>query len=617
MPSNKQKTVTKVKPSSFLYEGTVGLTPLSNIKTQWDLKRHYYIFESDPQIEKDILAIEVAYKAFAKKYAGKDFVSTPEKLATALYAYDDLMDIPASKPILYFWYRSTLDANDSTAEQKINLLSDRLTKVGNLTIFFSLAIGKIPKKMQGAYLKHSKLEPYRYLLERIFLTAKHTLTEAEEKILALKSTPARSLWVAATDKIVNKRHVTYKKKSIPLNEAIEKISAIEVTERPKLWSIVRSELKLLSEIAEPELNAIVIDKKINDELRGYKNAYESKVQGNENDLASVEALVASISGKGFALSRKFYELKAKAHGVASLPYASKYDPLGVESKIPFTDAVEICRDVFYGVKNEYGEFFDGMLTNGQIDVYPKPGRSGGAFMSSDTGVPPFVFLNQVDDFKSLETLAHEMGHALHTSRSKLHQPVRYQDYSTTTAETASTLFENLVFDAVYAQSDTDKKLTLMHDRILRDISTIQRQIAFFNFEREMHELIRRQGAASKEELAALLTKQLRAHLGKGVTVEDDDGYSFVYIGHFRSMFYVYTYAYGLLMSNLMIQNYRDDKNYVNKIDQFLGMGGSNTVEKIFKTIGINASKIETFEHSLASIEQNVTEFGKLIAKRPK
>lgn len=605
----------KTKKSDFNYVPQNSLPTLRTIKTEWDLSTHYYTSETDPQIEKDVAAIEVLYKVFAKKYAGKDFVSTPEKLAAALKAYDALMDIPASKPILYFWYRSTLNADDAKAEQQINLLSDRLTKVGNLTIFFSLAIGKIPKNVQKEYLKHPELQPYTYLLERIFLTAKHTLTEAEEKIMNLKSTPARSMWVAATDKIVNKRSITYKKQTIPLNEAIEKVSAIPPKERPILWGVIRNELKSLSEFAEPELNAIVTDKKINDELRGYKNAYESKVQGNENDLRSIEALVESISTKGFALSRKFYELKAKAHGVASLPYASKYDPLGTEPVIPFTDAVEICRDVFYGVKNEYGTFFDDMLVNGQIDVYPKKGRSGGAFMSSDTGVPAMVFLNQVDTFKSLETLAHEMGHALHTTRSKVGQPVRYQDYSTTTAETASTLFENLVFDAVYAQATPEAKLTLMHDRLSRDISTIQRQIAFFNFEREMHELIRTQGAASKEELAALLTKQLRAHLGKGVTVEDDDGYSFVYIGHFRSMFYVYTYAYGLLMSNLMVQEYRNDKNYVTKIDQFLQSGGSNTVENIFKSIGIDAYKTATFEASLGNIADNVAEFGRLVKKR--
>jgi oligoendopeptidase F len=609
MPSNKPKK------SDFNYTVENTLPSLAAIKTQWDLKTHYYTSPTDPQIEKDVVAIETVYRAFAKKYAGKDFTSTPEKLAAALKAYDALMDFPASKPILYFWYRNTLDAHDQKAEQQINLLSDRLTKVGNLTIFFSLAIGNIPKKDQGVYLKHPSLQPYRYLLERIFLTAKHTLTEAEEKILNLKSTPARSMWIAATDKILNKRTITHKKQTIPLNEAIEKVSAIAPKERPELWKVVRAELKTIAEYAEPELNAVVTDKKINDELRGYKNAYESKVQGNENDLASIEALVATISDKGFALSRKFYELKAKLHNVPSLPYASKYDPIGHEPIIPFNQAVEICRDVFYGVKNEYGAFFDDMLTSGRIDVYPKKGRSGGAFMSSDTGVPAFVFLNHVDNFKSLETLAHEMGHALHTTRSKTGQPVRYQDYSLTTAETASTLFENLVFDAVYEQSTADAKLTLMHDRLLRDISTIQRQIAFFNFEREMHELIRKQGAASKEELAALLTKQLRAHLGKGVQVEDDDGYSFTYIGHFRSMFYVYTYAYGLLMSNLMVNEYRKDKNYITKIDQFLQSGGSNTVENIFKSIGIDAHKTATFEASLGNIADNVTEFSRLIKKR--
>ena len=602
------------KKSSFRYTPTTTLPKLSSIKTEWDLTKHYYKSEKDPHIETDILAIETAYKTFAKRYAGKDFTNSPEKLVPAVRAFDALIAIPASKPILYFWYRSTLNAHDAKAEQAINLLSDRLTKTGNLVIFFSLAIGNIPKNKQKDFLTHVKLAPYRYLLERCFLTAKHTLTEAEEKIMSLKSTPARSLWIAATDKIVNKRSITYKKLTIPLNEAIEKVSAITPVERPKLWHIVRTELKSLAEFAEPELNAIVIDKKINDELRGYKNAYESKVQDNENDLKSVEALVESISTKGFALSRKFYELKAKAHGVPALLYASKYDPIGTEPVIPFNDAVEICRDVFYHTKNEYGEFFDEMLAGGHIDVYPKPGRSGGAFMSSDTGVPTFVLLNQVDTFKSLETLAHEMGHALHSSRSKIGQPIRYQHYSTTTAETASTLFENLVFDAVYTQSNDTTKLTLMHDRLTRDISTIQRQIAFFNFEREMHSLIRTQGAASKEELAKLLVIQLRAHLGKGVKVEDDDGYSFVYIGHFRSMFYVYTYAYGLLMSTIMAEHLKADPSYIKRIDTFLQAGGSDTVENIFRSIGIDAHKLSTFEASLGSLEHNVAEFGRLTKK---
>ena len=130
----------------------------------------------------------------------------------------------------------------------------------------------------------------------------------------------------------------------------------------------------------------------------------------------------------------------------------------------------------------------------------------------------------------------------------------------------------------------------------------------------MHSLIRTQGAASKEELAKLLVIQLRAHLGKGVKVEDDDGYSFVYIGHFRSMFYVYTYAYGLLMSTIMAEHLKADPSYIKQIDTFLQAGGSDTVENIFRSIGIDAHKLSTFEASLGSLEHNVAEFGRLTKK---
>lgn len=597
--------------STFSYTPKNPLPPLGTIKTEWDLKRHFYTSAKDPAIEQNVVATEQAYAAFAKKYKNKDFTKDPETLSKALADYDVLSALPSSKPLLYFFYRSTLNSHDDEAERHSNLISDRLTKAGNLVLFFYLQIGKIPKSKQAAFLKHPTLQAHRYDLENTFKHAHYNLTEAEERILNLKSAPARGLWINGTDKIMTKRSVTFKNKTIPLMEAIENVGSITPADRPGLWKVITAELKQLSEIAENEMNAIVIDKKINDELRGFTTAYESKVLGNENDVKSVEALVESIKTEGFALSRKFYKIKAKLHGKTTIPYAARYDPIGKEPVIPFTQAVEICRDVFYGVRPEYGAFFDEMLTSGRIDVYPKPNRSGGAFMSSDVGAPTMVFLNHTDNFKTLETLAHEMGHALHSSRSKARQPVWYEQYSTTTAETASTLFENLVFEAVYEQSDTTTKRTLMHDRILRDISTIQRQIAFFEYERIIHERIRTEGMLTKESLAQEFTKQLRAHLGPAVTIDEDDGYSFVYVGHFRSMFYVYTYAYGLLMSNIMSKAYKADPSYVAKIDQFLSSGGNNTVENIFKTIGINTHKIETFTDSLASLKTNIAEFNKL------
>lgn len=599
------------KKAVFSYRPTESIAPLTNIKTSWDLAAHFYTSENDPRIESDVATTEAAYQAFAKKYANRDFTKTAAALAACLKEYHALAALPGDRALYYYHYRSTLNADDHVAEQQLALLSDRFAKMGNLVLFVPLRIGTLSKAAQRTYRKDAALAPYRYMLERTFIEAVHWLSEAEEKILNLKSLPARSLWVAGTDKILNRKQVTYKGKKIPLNEAIEKVSTMPPGERPVLWDIVIAELKHWAEVAENELNAVVTDKKINDELRGYQKPYEATVQSYENDLASVEALVAAISDKGFALSQKFYTAKAAFHGVPVLPYAARYNPIGDAPSIPFTQAVEICRDVFYKTKHEYGAFFDEMLTQGQIDVFPKPNRSGGAFMSSNVNQPSMVFLNQVDNFKSLETLAHEMGHAIHSARSKVGQPHWYESYSTTTAETASTFFENLVFSAVYEQASTDDKRTLLHDKITRAIATIQRQVAFFNFEVEMHDAIRTQGALSKEALATMMAKHLRAHLGPKVTVTDDDGYSYVYIGHFRSMFYVYSYAYGQLMSTLMHQRYVTDPRYIEKVDHFLCSGGSDTVENIFRSIGIDAHKLATFEESLTSLERDISEFSRL------
>ena len=234
-------------------------------------------------------------------------------------------------------------------------------------------------------------------------------------------------------------------------------------------------------------------------------------------------------------------------------------------------------------------------------------------MSAASGHPIQVMLNHLTDFKSLETLAHEMGHAIHADRSATQSPF-YDGHSIITAETASTLFENLVFDAVYTQVDDATKLVLMHDRIMRDISTIQRQIAFFNAELEIHETIHKAGGMTNHELRTCMTKHLRSYLGKSVTVTDDDGYSYVYVSHLRYGFYVYSYAYGLLMSTIMAKRYAADTTYAATIDTFLTAGESATVSDIFKLVGIDTTKPDTFTVALSKMRDDVKTYEKLLKK---
>ena len=602
----------KTNPKTFTYTPTYTLPKLGKLKTEWDLTGLYYKNENDPKLEADVVAAEKAYAGFVKKWQKKDVTKSAKVLAQALTEYETLTGLAATaKPGRYLSLRLALNVNDSIATKRLALLSKRYRELSDSMLFFPLAIASVPKSAQKSLLAAKELARFRYYLVRTFIGADHKLTEAEEKIISLKSAQSYGMWVDMVEKIISSRTVQFKHNAIAIPEALERISTLSAADKKELWAAIITQMKQIGEVAEHEFNAIITDVRTEDKKRGYQKPYSATAIGYEDTEASIENLVASVSTTGFALSKKFYKLKAQYHGVPSLHYTQKYDSIGDSPSIPYEQAVEICRDVFYSVKPLYGEIFDEMLTTGKIDAYPKPSKRGGAFMSDATNLPTQVFLNHLPNMKSLETLAHEMGHAIHAHRSKTNTPL-YDGHSISTAETASTLFENLLFDAVYEQAAAGDKVVLMHDRITRDIATIQRQIAFFNAELEIHNTIEREGAMTNAELANCMQRHLKSYLGSAVDVSPDDGYSYVYVSHLRYGFYVYTYSFGLLMSTIMANHYAANHDYVESIDTFLCAGSSDTVANIFKKIGIDTTKADTYNNALQNHAGDIKAFAKLV-----
>lgn len=585
--------------------------PTEKIQTKWNLKL-LYKSHKDPQIEKDIKATEREFKRFASKYQkSKEWLKKPRALKTALEDYEKLgTTIPSSKIMRYFAYAKDLDADDTYAEAMINKLSDRLTKIRNQILFFDLELGEIPKKKQKEFLKSKELSHYRYFLKQVFENAQYDLSEPEEKIMSLKSLPSYGLWVDGVSNVVNRETVVFKGKEIPLSEAQNKVSELPTKTRRKLQADILGKLKQHADFAQSEINAIVINKKINDELRGYKKPYSATVIGYENDITVVENFVELIT-KNFKLAHRFYKLKARLLKEKKLTYADRGAKIGtLTKKFPFKEQVSILRETFGDVDRTYLKVLDDMLSNGQIDVYPKKGKTGGAYMSSSVNMPSFVLLNNVDNFNSLTTFAHEMGHAIHSARSKSQSPI-YEGYSTAVAETASTLFEQFVFDRVFETLSDKEKVIALHDKIDSSISTIFRQIALFNFEVELHEYVREHGHISRTDIAKLMNKHMKSYLGPAFDLKELDGYFFIFWGHIRYFFYVYSYAYGELISHALYEKYKEDPSYIKKIDQFLSAGGSKSPKDIFKEIGIDTTSMDFFKLGLKNIEKEIKELEKL------
>ena len=209
----------KAKSNKIIWKSDKNLPSLDSLKENWDLAKLFYKNDKDPRIESDIVITEKAFEVFAKKYRAGKWTKDNNSILKAVKEYLELEALPGSKPLYYYSYRQQLDATDTLAERALNKLSERLTRASNNILFFPLALAKLPKGTQKELLKDPKVGNYRWFLEGVFDDAKYQLSEPEEKILSLKSMTSRGLWINGTEKIVNKKTIKWKVKTMPMHGA--------------------------------------------------------------------------------------------------------------------------------------------------------------------------------------------------------------------------------------------------------------------------------------------------------------------------------------------------------------------------------------------------------------
>jgi len=586
------------------------------LKTEWDLTTLYKNVNS-PEIDKDLDGIERVYTAFEKKYKTKtSYMTSEHALYTALSEYEKISDLPAHKGYRYLRLSQDLDSKNQKVRARLTQLTQRMQKMSNIVLFFELNLSKISPVDQKKFLKSKKLSPYTYFLKRIFDQSKFMLSLPEEKILNVKSLPSHGMWTDAVKKMRGQLTVVHKHKTLPISEAESLIRQLPTqAERKELYEKVMDQYVSIASMAESEMNAIVTNKKINDELRGYVMPYDATILSYENERKTVLGLVDTVT-RNFAVSQRFYSLKKKMLGLKKMGYYDRAVSVGeTKKKISFQDAYESLHSVFASLDTEFAHILERFVTQGQVDVYPKVGKAGGAYCWGDHKSPTFIFLNHVDTLDSLMTFAHEMGHGIHTEFSKK-QPVFYDGYSTATAEVASTLFEMFVFYDQFEKLSPEEKIVALHDKIQDDVQTVFRQVACFNFELDMHTQIREKGYMSKEDLAVCMNAHMKKYLGD-VVLEEKDGYFFVAWPHIRNFFYVYSYAFGQLASKALYAKYKENQQFIEKIKQFLSAGGSMSPEDIFKSIGVDVTKPDFFEKGIKTIEDDIDLLQKLVSGKKK
>jgi oligoendopeptidase F len=595
---------------------------MKKAKTTWDFSS---IFDGDQDpkiIERRKLDEKNSYSFINKWKDRTDHLSDPKILKTALDEYDLWMRETGvyNNELYYFELRTQQDQTDTKLKGAFNQIVDLATKLQNEIQFFSMRIAKIPAKNQNIFLNDPDLKDYKHFLENLFENSKHQLSEPEEKIMNLKSQTSHSNWTKMVSTFISEeeRQVAQDDGTKALKNFSDLgplLFSQNKTIRDSAAEAINDVLLKHSSIAEQEMNSIMANKKVDDELRGFPRPDSASHMADDIETEVVDTLLKAVAEK-FTVSRRWYALKAKLLGVPKLEYHERMVEFGVSEKsYSYDESRELVSSVFTKLDPEFGKIFDGFVNNGQIDVFPKKGKQGGAFCAAlSVNLPTYILLNHAGTFNDVSTLAHEAGHGINDELMKSSQNALNFDSPLSTAEVASTFMEDFVTAEVIDGADEELKLSMMIKKMDDDVATIYRQTACYLFEQELHSEFRKKGYLSKIEIGKIFQKHMADYMGPAVEQSAGSENWWVYWSHIRAFFYVYSYVSGLLISKYLQKSVREDHGFIPKVKQFLAAGASASPRDIFSQLGVNIAEANFWSKGLLETEDLLQEI-EVLAKK--
>ncbi len=588
--------------------------------TKWNLTP---LLNDPSQEEAKLNELKNASYNFINKWKDRlDYLEDPAVLKEALDEYEAWAANYGTDGDVGYYYglRSAQDQLDTEIRAKLNKINDISTQISNDIQFFEHRLSKVALDTQKQFLSYAELAPYHHFLKNLFENAKYLLSEEEEKILNLVSPTSHSHWVRMVSSMLStvEKEVLTEEEKLEVksfNSIFGNLSSKKKNVRDSAAQAINETLKAHLDVAENELNSVLQYKKVNDELR--KVEKPDKLRHISDDIESdvVDTLVQVISSRN-SISHKYYELKAKLLGLKKLAYHERSVEYGdIDKKYTYDESVELVNKTFLSLDAEFAEIFKKMVENGQFDVFPQKGKSGGAFCAGGLlNQPVYILLNHNNKINDVLTIAHEMGHAINDYLIKDKQNALNAGTSLATAEVASTFMEDFVLQELLKDADDETKLALLISKLDSDVGSIPRQIAAYRFEQELHTNFREQGYLSKQAIGDLFQKHMESYMGPYVEQTEDSKNWWVYWGHIRRFFYVYSYASGLLISKSMQYSVKQDPQFITKVKEFLSAGSSASPKEIFLQMGIDITKKDFWNKGLNEMEKQLNEAEELAVK---
>jgi oligoendopeptidase F len=580
---------------------------------EWNLA-DLYASPEDPQFAADMKRGEELARAFADTYRGKLAALPGEALAQALKDYEVISDL-LGRTGSYAQLHYVGDTTDSQRGKFYGDASAKLTEISTLLLFFELELNRIDDTALEQAMKVPALAHYRPWIDNLRMEKPYQLDDKLEELFLEKSQTSSSAFNRLFDETMAGLRFEVDGEKLSLEPTLNMMQSPDEAVRRKgseaLAKTFGENLKLFTLIT----NTLAKDKDISDRWRGFGDIADARHLSNRVEPEVVAALVESVRRNYANISHRYYRMKAKWLGKDQLMHWDRNAPLPAEDtrEVPWAEAQEM-------VLSAYGQFAPEMAAIARtffdrrwIDAPSRPGKAPGAFAHPTVpSAHPYVLLNYLGKTRDVMTLAHELGHGVHQVLAAK-QGALMASTPLTLAETASVFGEMLTFQAMLAKTtDPRKRKALLASKVEDMINTVVRQIAFYSFERKVHEA-RKAGELTPEQINAIWMEVQHESLGDAIAFGPGYETFWTYIPHFiHSPFYVYAYAFGDCLVNSLYARYRESaQGFQDKYFEMLKAGGTKHHSDLLRPFGLDAADPGFWDKGLSVISGMIDELEKM------
>ena len=580
---------------------------------EWNLADLYSAPDSE-EVKRDLEEGAAEAKRLKETYQGKlsDTAKSGAGLAKVVKTYEALAD-RLGRLGSYAGLRYAANQADPERAKFYGDVNEKLTAMWTDLLFLELELNQIDEAVLEAALEHPELSRYRPWFEDLRKEKPYQLSEEIERLFTEKSqTGAGSLNRLFNETMSSlKFDVDGAAEPLGLEATLNLMSEQDGKKRQAgaeaLAKVFKDNLRLFTLIT----NTLAKDKEISDRWRGFTDVADSRHLANRVEAPVVDALVQSVRAAYPRLSHRYYKLKARWLGMDKLAHWDRNAPLPdkPERIINWPQAREMVLTAYGGFAPEMAGIAEKFFDNRWIDAGVRPGKSPGAFSAATVpSAHPYVLMNYLGKPRDVMTLAHELGHGVHQWLAR-DQGALLAPTPLTLAETASVFGEMLTFRKLLAETtDAKEKKALLAGKTEDMLNTVVRQIAFYSFERKVHEA-RRQGELTSDQLNEIWIEIQAESLGPAIEFHDGYEVFWTYVPHFiHSPFYVYAYAFGDCLVNSLYGLYQEaHPGFVEKYFDMLKAGGSKHHSEMLAPFGLDARDPEFWNKGLKVIEGMIDE----------